>query len=133
MTFIIILTIKKGQNCPFMLYTTLTVKDRDYKLRLNAKSCVDLEKKLGTNPINVFMGMVNDNIKFPTLNVLINILHQSMQALEHGITIDKTYEIYDAFIEEGHSMTDLIPVIIDVFKVSGLLPEDTEEVEEEKN
>ena len=116
-----------------MLYTTFTVKDRDYKLRLNAKSCVDLEKKLGTNPINVFMGMVNDNIKFPTLNVLINILHQSMQALEHGITIDKAYEIYDDFIEEGHSMTDLIPVIIDVFKVSGLLPEDTEEVEEEKN
>ena len=30
-------------------------------------------------------------------------------------------------------MTDLIPVIIDLFKVSGLLPEDTEEVEEEKN
>lgn len=116
-----------------MLYTTFTVKDRDYKLRLNAKACVDLEKKLGTNPINVFMGMVNDNIKFPTLNVLINILHQSMQALEHGITIDKVYEIYDDFIEEGHSMTDLIPVIIDVFKVSGLLPEDTEEVEEEKN
>ena len=44
--------------------------------------------------------------------------------------MDKTYEIYDAFIEEGHSMTDLIPVIIDVYKVSGLIPE---EVEEGKN
>ena len=111
-----------------MLYTTFTVKDRDYKLRLNAKACVDLEKKLGTNPINVFMGMVNDNIKFPTLNVLINILHQSMQALEHGITIDKTYEIYDNFIEDGHQMSDLYLVIVEVFKVSGLIRE--EEVEE---
>lgn len=42
--------------------------------------------------------------------------------------MDKTYEIYDDFIEEGHSMTDLIPVIIEVFKVSGLIRE--EEVEE---
>ena len=116
-----------------MLYTTLTVKDRDYKLRLNAKSCVDLEKKLGTNPINVFIDMAGDNVKLPSIDTLITILHYSSQALEHGITMDKGYEIYDDFIEEGHSMTDLIPVIIDVFKVSGLLPEDTEEVEEEKN
>ena len=113
-----------------MLYTTFTVKDRDYKLRLNAKACVDLEKKLGTNPVNIFMAMAGNDIKLPSLSDLITVLHFSLQAYEHGISADKTYEIYDAFIEEGHSMTDLIPVIIDVFKVSGLIPE---EVEEGKN
>lgn len=111
-----------------MLYTTFTVKDRDYKLRLNAKSCVDLEKKLGTNPLNIFIDIAgNDTMKLPNLNDLIAVLHYSLQALEHGITMDKTYEIYDAFIEEGHSMTDLIPIIIDVYKVSGLIPEEVEE------
>ena len=111
-----------------MLYTTFTVKDRDYKLRLNAKSCVDLEKKLGTNPLNIFIDIAgNDAMKLPSLNDLIAVLHYSLQALEHGISMDKTYEIYDAFIEEGHSMTDLIPVIIDVYKVSGLIPEEVEE------
>ena len=37
-----------------MLYTTITIDGVDYKARLNAKACVDLEKKLGTNPLNVF-------------------------------------------------------------------------------
>ncbi len=111
-----------------MLYTTLTVKDRDYKLRLNAKSCVDLEKKLGTNPINVFIDMASDNVKLPSIDTLITILHYSLQALEHGITMDKTYEIYDNFIEDGHQMSDLYLVIVEVFKVSGLIRE--EEVEE---
>ena len=113
-----------------MLYTTFTVKDRDYKLSFNFQACVDLEKKLGTNPVNIFMAMAGNDIKLPSLSDLITVLHFSLQALEHGISMDKTYEIYDAFIEEGHSMTDLIPVIIDVYKVSGLIPE---EVEEGKN
>ena len=30
-----------------MLYTTVTIDGIDYKARLNAKACVDLEKKLG--------------------------------------------------------------------------------------
>ena len=50
-----------------MLYTTFTVKDRDYKLRLNAKACVDLEKKLGTNPVNIFMAMAGNDMKLPSL------------------------------------------------------------------
>ena len=37
-----------------MLYTTFTVKENDYKCRLSAKACVDLERKMGTNPLNVF-------------------------------------------------------------------------------
>lgn len=114
-----------------MLYTTITIKGRDYKARLNAKACLDLEKKLGKNPLNVFIEMSNgDNINFPSLGSLITILHCSLQAYEHGMTLERVYEIYDDFIEEGHNMTDLIPIIIDIYKVSGLIPE---EVENEKN
>lgn len=114
-----------------MLYTTFTVKDREYKARLNAKACVDLEKKLGTNPLNVFVKMSDgDNINLPTLGELITIIHASLQAYEHGISVDKVYGIYDDFIEEGHNQMDLIPIVIDIFKVSGLIPE---EVEAEKN
>jgi hypothetical protein len=117
-----------------MLYTIFTVKDRDYKLRLNAKACVDLEKSLGTNPINVFIKMgAGDSINLPSLGDLISILHASLQPLNHGFNLDKTYELYDEYISDGHNMTDLIPVVIDVFKVSGLLPEEVKEVSEEKN
>lgn len=112
-----------------MLYTTLTVKDIDYKCRLNARACVDLEKKLGTNPLNLFMEIANTS-KLPELNTLITILQASLAQYQHGMTIDKTYELYDNFVDEGHNMMDLIPVIMDVFKVSGFFPE---EVEDEKN
>lgn len=33
-----------------MLYTIINVGEKEYKARLNAKACVELEKKLGTNP-----------------------------------------------------------------------------------
>ena len=108
-----------------MLYTTFTVKDKEYKARLTAKSCVDLEKKLGTNPLNIFMGMMaQDTVILPKMDVLIAILHASLQAYEHGITETKVYEIYDAFVDEGKTMMDLIPIIVEVFKVSGFLPEE---------
>lgn len=113
-----------------MLYTTLTVKDVDYKCRLSARACVDLEKKLGTNPLNIFMGMVGDTVLLPSLGTMLNILHCSLQQYEHGITLDKVYQIYDDFIAEGHTQMDFIPILIDIYKVSGLIPE---EVNETKN
>jgi hypothetical protein len=100
------------------MYSTITIGNKDYKLRLNAKACVDLEKKLGTNPLNVLMEVSNDS-KIPSLGTLIAILHASLQSYEHGITEAKTYELYDMFVEEGNTLIDLIPIIIEVFKVSG--------------
>ena len=111
-----------------MLYTTFTVKDKEYKARLTAKACVDLEKKLGTNPLNVFMGMMSsETVVLPKMEVMITILHASLQAYEHGVTIEKVYEIYDAFVDEGKTLMDLVPILIDIFKVSGFLPEEAEE------
>lgn len=112
-----------------MLYTTITIKDKEYKARLNAKACVDLEKKLGTNPINAFL-KIAESSEIPDLTTLVVILHASLQAYQHGISIEDTYRIYDDFVDEGNVMTDLIPFILEVFKVSGFF----KEVEEnEKN
>lgn len=110
-----------------MLYTIFTIKDRDYKARLTAKACVELEKKLGTNPLNIFVNMTsNDNFHLPSLGDLMVILQASLQTYEHGITLDKVYDIYDEFIEEGHNQMELIPIVIDIFKVSGLIPEEVD-------
>lgn len=112
-----------------MLYTTITIKDKDYKARLNAKACVELEKKLGTNPLNIFTKMMGagDTINLPPLGDVITILWASLQAYEHGMSMDKVYELYDDFIGEGHNQMDMIPIIVDIFKVSGLLPEEVED------
>lgn len=111
-----------------MLYSTLTIKDKDYNLRLNAKSCVDLERKLGTNPVNVLVGI--DENKMPSIDTLITILHYSLQAYNHGISVDDTYAIYDDMVDEGKGFADLLKAIVEVFKVSGLIPNDEKETNE---
>lgn len=106
-----------------MKYTVLTVKEIDYKLRLDAKASVELEKKLGKNPLNIFISIAN-NSELPKLTDVIQVLHASMLSLQHGISLDDVYSIYDDYIDEGHTMVDLIPVLLDVFKASGFFKDE---------
>lgn len=109
-----------------MIYTTLTINGTDYRLRLDAKACVELEKKLGTNPLNIFT-RVSASKEVPSLSVLLTILHASLQAYEHGIKMDDVYDLYDKYVEEGHTMMDLLPLELEIFKNSGFFVEDNEQ------
>lgn len=110
-----------------MLYTTLVISGKDYKLRLSAKSCVALEKRLGGNPLNVFM-QIEDG-KLPTLETLLTMLHQSLTEFQHGLTMDDVYSIYDDYCSEGNNMMNLIQVLVEVLKASGFIPESDGEPE----
>jgi hypothetical protein len=112
-----------------MLYSTITINGRDYKARLTARALVDLEKKLGTSPINVFVKMGQNEGFLPNLEDMIMILHASLQAMEHGITLEKTYELYDQMIDEGKNIADLLNFIVEIFTASGLIPKVEEENE----
>ncbi len=114
-----------------MLYTIFTVKDQDYKLRLGAKEAVVLEKKLGSNPLNIMVGIAQNN-QIPELSVLLDILHASLVHFQHNITINDVYDLFDEYCDEGHSIVDLVPVVIDVFKVSGFFKEEEAEEEQEE-
>lgn len=105
-----------------MLYTVLNVGNKEYKCRLTAKACVDLERKLGQNPLNIFTEIQNSN-ELPKVEDMIMILHASLQAMEHNISLDDTYAIYDEFVDEGNSLLELIPILIEIFKVSGFFKE----------
>lgn len=109
-----------------MLYTIFNVKDKEYKLRLNARACVDLERKLGTNPINVFMKISETN-ELPQMSELITILHACLQPYQHNMSLDATYQLFDDFAEEGHNLMDLVPILIEVFQESGLIPKAEDE------
>ena len=109
-----------------MLYTTITIDGVDYKARLNAKACVDLEKKLGTNPLNVFSKIAAEGA-IPELGVMITILQAALNTLQHDITMDKAYAL-----DEGNTLMDLVPILLDVFKVSGFFKEEATE-DNEKN
>lgn len=106
-----------------MNYVEFTAGNHEYKLRLTTKGIVALEKNIGCNPLAVFGS--GDTI--PTITTMIYILHNALQSLNHGITLDKTYEIWDAWLADGHNMVDFIPVILEIYQVSGLIKEDAEE------
>lgn len=106
------------------MFATITIKDRDYKGRLTARALVELEKKLGTSPINMFMEMSKNESIFPSLDMLLTVFHASLQALEHNMTMDKVYELFDDMVDEGKTTVDLLNFIVEVFQVSGLISKD---------
>lgn len=112
-----------------MMYVDFTAGGKDYKLRINTRNIVTLEKQLGCNPLSVF----GDGNKLPTVTEMVNILYNSLQALNHGITLNDAYDIFDAYLADGHVATDFIYVIIDIYKVSGLMSNDSQAEEDEKN
>jgi hypothetical protein len=103
-----------------MLYTDFTVGDKSYKLRLNTRAIIVLEKQLGCNPIAIF----GDGEDIPTISMMVSILHASLQQYQHNITINDAYDIFDEYLAEGHAMTDFLPIIIEIYKVSGLIKTD---------
>ena len=38
-----------------MIYSDLIINDKQLKLRLDARGCVALERRLGKSPLNIFM------------------------------------------------------------------------------
>ena len=103
-----------------MLFSEIKIGDKELKLRLDSRSCVSLERKLGKNPLSIFM---NEDKSLPKLEDLIAIFHASLQKYNQGYNEEKTYDLYDEYINEGNTFIDLIPVIMDIFKVSGFFKE----------
>lgn len=105
-----------------MNYTTFNVGDKELKLRLDTKNTVALERVLGTNPVNELMKCAGGQM--PSFDFISATLHASLQKFEHGYSANKVYDLIDEAIEEGKDLSDFIPVLMDVFQVSGLLPKE---------
>lgn len=110
-----------------MMYTNFQAGNKEYRLRLNTRAIVALEKSIGCNPLAIFGA--GDTI--PTITTMVSILHASLQQYEHGITMSDAYDIFDDYLADGHAMTDFIPVILEIYRESGLIRENKDI--EEKN
>ena len=106
-----------------MMYVDFTAGNKDYKLRLSTRNTINLEKQLGCNPLAIFGA--GDTI--PTITTMVNVLYASLLQLNHGITLNDAYDIFDAYLEDGHTPADFIAVIIGVYQVSGIIPKDSSE------
>ena len=103
-----------------MMYVDFSAGGKDYKLRLTTRSIIQLEKQIGCNPLMI----CGDGSQMPQITTLVAILNASLQALNHGITMNDSYDIFDAYLADGHSLTDFIAVIVNLYKVSGIIPEE---------
>ena len=103
-----------------MNYIDFTAGNKDYKLRLNTRNTILLEKQLGCNPLSIF----GDGETIPTITTMVAILHASLQQYNHGISLNDAYDIFDAWLADGNSTTDFIPIILEIYKASGIIPKD---------
>lgn len=100
-----------------MMYVDFNAGNNEYKLRLGTRQILGLERVLGCNPLAIF----GNGDTIPTVTSMVAILHASLQQLHHGITMDKAYDIFDAYLADGHTAVDFVSVILEIYKASGLI------------
>lgn len=111
--------------------TTLNIGRNTYELRLNTRASIALEKALGFNPISMFMAIERGDM--PRLNDMLIMLHAMLQPMNHGMNMDKVYDLYDDYVADGHNLFDLVPVFIEVFQDAGYMAKTSEIEGAEKN
>ena len=112
-----------------MMFYDFEAGGKSYRLRLNTRNIVSLEKQLGCNPLAIF----GDGSTIPTVSTMVSVLFHSMQQYNHGITLNDAYDIFDSYLDEGHSITDFIAVILDVYRASGIIKDGNAGESNEKN
>ena len=100
-----------------MLYIDFEADRKAYKLRLTTRDVITLEKRLGCNPLGIFGA--GDTI--PSVTQMVAILHASLQTYQHGVTYDAALDIFDAWLADGHTITDFIPTIIEIYRTGGII------------
>ena len=103
-----------------MMFSVLKVKDKEYKLRLPMRGLINLEKRLGFNPINV-LNTNNDGL--PSFEDMMVVVQESLQAYQHGSTLDDAYNLYDEYIANDGTFQGFILEFMKIFTTCGLMSE----------
>lgn len=111
------------------MYLTFDCGDKNYRCKMSTRALVDMERALGENPINIFVGMADN--KMPKLEDLLIILFCSMQDLNHGIKKSDIYDIFDDYCENGGSIMSLTEFLANLLSESGIMGKPEDEKKEE--
>lgn len=104
-------------------YTTWTVGETDYKLRLTTRQAVAVEEKLGLNLLKVFMPNAGEDMPLPPLKVMLVIAHGALQKFHHGLNLEAVYDLFDDYVDAGGSQVSfLTDIILPLFENSGFIP-----------
>lgn len=109
------------------MYVNFEAGNKQYKLRLNTRNIIALEKVLGVNPLHIFNTQED---RLPPITQMVAVLHAALQQYQHNISMSDAYDIFDSYIEDGHSVDEFVFIILDIYRESGIIPK---EVDTEKN
>lgn len=83
---------------------TITINGKDYTCMLKIKTCIQLEKKLGTNPLNVLQAL--DGGSMPDFETLGAIFHYCLIDMNHGLSMDDSLELFSQYMQENNDNKD---------------------------
>lgn len=95
-------------------FYTLTVGGEEYRLRLTASAIMSIEKKLGKSLFSAL-----ENIQDNVIETVVTILWGAAQPLNANFPYEKAAGLFDAYIDDGHSIEELMLEINALFEVSG--------------
>ena len=95
-------------------FYTITVGGEEYKLRLTASAIMQIEKKLGKSFFSVL-----ENVQDNMIETIITILWGAMQPLNANFPFEKAAGLFDQYIDDGHSIEELMLEINGMFETSG--------------
>ena len=94
------------------------VGDETYKLKLTTSDIMELEKRYGTNLLDVISPDTDTGM--PALAVMLDITHTAAQKYHHGLKRSDLVDLFDRYVDDGGSQFDFyLSVFTDIFVVSG--------------
>ena len=103
-----------------MNYMTFKAGGNEYRMVLTTRAMVELEKKIGCNPIDILL-RAQDGTTLPKVSDMIAILWSGLLKFNHGIKLDYFYYIFYIYLSDGHATTDFLGVMMELFQVSGIV------------
>lgn len=103
-----------------MNYMTFKAGGNEYRMVLTTRAMVELEKKIGCNPIDILL-RAQDGTTLPKVSDMIAILWSGLLKFNHGIKLEDCYDIFDNYLADGHATIDFLGVMMELFQVSGIV------------
>ena len=114
-----------------MKFTIFNAGDKEYKLRITGASVVEMEKKMGKNPINAMTDAVNGEL--PMMTDMFTILWGALIPFNANISYSDACDIYTAYVDNGGTLNEFLEILIKVFEDSGFIKISEDEDTPEKN
>ncbi|MDR1628874.1 MAG: tail assembly chaperone [Oscillospiraceae bacterium] len=100
----------------------ITINGQEYKLRLTASAIMSIEKKLNKSLFSA-LETIQDNM----VETMVAILWGAMQPFNANCSFEKVMELFDDYIDDGHSIEDLMLEINSMFEASGFFKKGQDE------